>query len=192
MKIVTQFTLTVVALTAAGLRADEPPRGDGRGTEPFSDRMFIEKAAIGGMFEVKSSQLAQRMAGNSAVTDFATRMVVDHTKANKELTALAARKGWQLPTDLDARHKELLESPRRGEGGGSDGSVADRFDRAYLEMQVLAHNKTVPLFEKASQQAQDADLRAWATEMLPTLKEHQKLAKQLSSRGAHPATTPPQ
>jgi putative membrane protein len=192
MKIAMMFTMSALGVMVAGLHADDTRRGEKEADQRFTDKMFVEKAAMGGMFEVKSSQLARQLAGNSAVKDFASQMIADHTKANQELMALARHKGWQLPTTLDEKHKALLEQLRAGQGGGS-GSIGDRFDRAYIDIQVKAHDKTVALFEKAITEAQDPDLKAWATKTLPTLKEHQKVAKQLDTRGTRPdrATAPP-
>ncbi|HEX4591573.1 MAG TPA: DUF4142 domain-containing protein [Gemmataceae bacterium] len=175
------LALAVLGVTAGGLLA-QPHQHVTSDDEKFSDKMFVEKAAIGGMFEVKSSQLAQQMAGSTAVKQFAARMITDHTKANQELMGLARQKGWRVPTGLDQKHQEMLTQLQRGEGGGS-GVASDRFDRAYIDIQVRAHDKTVALFEKAAQQSQDADLKAWAAKTLPTLKEHQEMARQLSARG---------
>jgi putative membrane protein len=192
MRIASLFTLAALGVAAAGLFAGEPRRGSG-GDEKFSDKMFVEKAAIGGMFEVKVSQLAERMAGSTNVKQFAARMVTDHTKANQQLMALAQQKGWTVPTSLDQKHQELLDKLSKGEGGGS-GAPSDQFDQAYMDLQVKAHEKTVVLFEKASQDCQDADLKAWAGKLLPELKQHEKLAQQIAGRG-NPAgstiTTPP-
>src|SRR5437868_7682224 len=154
MRFASLFAVAAVAVAATGLFADEPRRGEKSGTEQFSDKMFVEKAAVGGMFEVKSSQLAQQMAGSTAVKQFAARMVTDHTKANQELMALARQKSWRLPTALDQKHQEKLDQLRKGEGGGA-GAPSDRFDRAYMDVQVKAHDKTVDLFEKAAQHAED-------------------------------------
>ena len=134
MRVASLFTLAALGVVAAGLLADEPRRGTA-GDEKFSDKTFVEKAAIGGILEVKSSQLAERMAASTNVKQFAARMVVDHTKANEELAALAKQKGWHVPTSLDQKHQEMLDQLSKGEGGGS-GSPSDRFDRAYAEMQL--------------------------------------------------------
>lgn len=169
------FAVAVAGLTAAGLVADQPRKG---GDEAFSDKMFVEKAAVGGMFEVKSSQVAQQMATDANVKTFAAQMVKDHTKANQELMGLARQKGWQVPAALDQKHQEMLTQLSQKQSG--------QFDKAYIDIQVKAHDKTVTLFEKASTQCQDSDLRAWATKTLPTLKEHQQMAKQMADHGALP------
>src|SRR3954468_15734296 len=152
MRRLSLFALAAVTLTAAGLLADDTTRkGDKAGDEKFSDKMFVEKAAVGGMFEVKSSQLAQQMGSSPTVKTFAARMVTDHQKANQELMALARQKGWQVPAALAPKHHDMLSQLRQGQGGGS-GPAGDRFDRAYMEIQVKAHDKTVALFEKAAQE----------------------------------------
>jgi putative membrane protein len=181
------FALTAFGLAVAGLSADEPRRTATADDERFTDTMFVEKVSVGGMFEVKSSQLAQQKGGNRAVKDFAERMIADHTAANGELARLAEEKRWQTPTALDTKHQEMLDQLRKAQAG-------DQFDRLYADVQVKAHDKTVALFEKAGQDAQDSDLKAWVTKTLPTLKEHQQMAKQLSASGTGPAaatTIPP-
>jgi putative membrane protein len=185
MRYLSLFTLAAAGLLAAGLFADETRKGR-PDDEKFTDKMFVEKAAIGGMFEVKSSQVAQRMATDSNVKSFAAKMVMDHTKANQELTALARQKGWRLPTALDQKHLDMLNDLSKKQG--SD------FDKAYTEIQVKAHDKTVALFETAAENAQDADLKAWVKKTLPTLQEHQRMAKSMESHGTREGsttTTPP-
>jgi putative membrane protein len=173
MRNLSLFALAATGLLAAGLLADEPRKGDKSGDERFSDKMFVEKAAVGGMFEVKSSQLAQQMATDPNIKTFAARMVADHTKAHQELMALARQKGWQVPTMLDQKHRDMLDHLSKAQSG--------QFDKLYVDLQVKAHYKTVAMFEKAAENCQDADLRAWATKTLPTLKEHQQIVKRMAS-----------
>ena len=169
MRQLSLFALAATGLLAAGLFADEPKKGD----EKFSDKMFVEKAAVGGMFEVKSSQLAQQMATDPRVKTFAARMVADHQKANQELMALARQKGWTVPKSMDTKHQDMVAQLSKGQSG--------QFDKAYMDMQMKAHDKTVALFEKAAEECQDTDLKAWAKKTLPTLKEHHHMAKQTGS-----------
>ena len=48
-------------------------------------------------------------------------------------------------------------------------------------MMLMDHQKTVNLFEEASQNIKDPDLKAFAAKLLPTLKEHFTLATQIES-----------
>jgi putative membrane protein len=47
---------------------------------------------------------------------------------------------------------------------------------------VADHNKDVAAFQHAAKTAKDADLKAWAGKTLPTLEEHQKMAKEISAK----------
>ena len=180
MRKLSLFAVAATGLLAAGLFADDVRKGKS-GDEPFSDKMFVEKAAVGGMFEVKSSQVAQQMATDTNVKTFAAHMVKDHTKANQELMSLARTKGWQLPTMLDQKHQDMLNQLSKKQSA--------EFDKAYMDIQVKAHDKTVALFEKAAENCKDADLKAWAKKTLPTLKEHQQMAKSTGHHGHDRGTT---
>ena len=149
-----------------------------------ADQAFVKEAAIGGMAEVDFGQLAASKATNSDVKQFGQRMVDDHGKANDELKSWASQKSVTLPTELDAKHKS--EHTRLEKLSG------DAFDRAYMSLMVEDHNKDVAAFERESKSAKDADLKAWVTKTLPTLQEHQKMAKDISGKlhgtAAKPAT----
>jgi putative membrane protein len=177
MRLGTLFTLAALGLTAAAVLADDTKRGD----EKLTDQQFIAKATSGGMFEVKSSQLALQMGTSANVKRFAQQMVTDHTKANQELSALLARKGLQAPAAMDEKHLEMVNKLAKLQ--------SNEFDKAYWDMQLKAHEKTVELFENAAKNLQDRDLKAWAAKTLPTLREHLQMAQRMSGHtGANTGT----
>src|SRR5262245_1321087 len=120
-------TLAALAL-AAGLgvalapaAADDKRTGDDQpktAGKALPDQEFVRQAASSGVFEVRSSQDAVRKAMAAGVKMFAQRMIEDHTRANQELTALAARKGLTVPPGLDRKHFDLLA--RLGQLTGTD------------------------------------------------------------------------
>jgi putative membrane protein len=61
---------TAIAFSFAAMSAD-------------SAQDFVDKAAMGGMFEVESSKLADTAAQDATVKDFAHMMVSDHTAAHQ-------------------------------------------------------------------------------------------------------------
>ena len=133
------------------------------------DKEFVNKAAIGGMAEVQMGNVALQKASNAAVKAFGQRMVTDHSKANDELKSLATTKGLALPTALDDEHQKALDHLNALSGA--------EFDKAYIDHMVEDHKKDVGEFQKAAQNAQDADLKAWAAKTLPTLQDHLKQAE---------------
>lgn len=136
-----------------------------------SDRMFFEKAAGSGMFEVKAGEVATSKATNMKVKAFAEMMVSDHGQANQKLMALAKTKGVSLPTALDKEHAELLMKLQQAPAGMA-------FDEMYLEQMDKGHKKTIALFEDASK-SKDADIASFAQMTLRTLKKHQEMVIRL-------------
>ncbi len=141
-----------------------------------ADKTFITKAAEGGLAEVELGQLAKDKAQDPKVKEFGDRMVTDHTKANDELKSLASQKGVTLPTEVSAKDK--AEKDRLSKLSG------DQFDRAYMKYMVQDHTKDVSEFQKESRSAKDSDVKSFASNTLPTLQDHLKMAKSINPGGA--------
>jgi putative membrane protein len=139
-----------------------------------TDKEFVVKAAQGGMAEVMLGQMASSKGTSPDVKNFGNRMVSDHGKANDELKQLAQNKGMALPGDVDKETKKFAD--RLSKTSGKD------FDKEYINNMVDDHEKDVNEFEKASKNAKDPDLRAWAAKTLPTLQDHLKMAKDTKAK----------
>jgi putative membrane protein len=135
---------------------------------------FFVKAANAGMMEVEAGQKAESSAASTEVKNFASKMVADHTRANNELKTIAAAKNVTLPAVLEGDHRAHLDELGKKSG--------NEFDRAYMEMMVDDHDKAVSMFENAANNSTDADIKAFAAKTLPTLKEHQQMAKDLNAK----------
>ena len=93
---------------------------------------------------------------------------------NDELKQLAQNKGLALPADVDDESKKM--SDKLSKLSGKD------FDKEYINGMVDGHEKVVKSFEKASKDAKDPDLKAWAAKTLPTLQDHLKMAKETKAK----------
>lgn len=140
------------------------------------DKTFFMKAALSGMFEVKAGEVAQKRSGNGEVKSFATMMVSDHSEANAKLKALAMQHKVMLPAKLDAEHAGNLKKLQ--------GTKKGSFDMAYVDAMVMGHETTVALFEKASTEGTSPDVKAFATETLPTLKKHLAMIQETKAKMA--------
>lgn len=144
------------------------------------DRKFIEEAANSGMFEVQVSQLASAKATDANVKSFASMLVDHHTAANNELTKIANARGVELP----AAPKRALRSDIEKLGKKS----GEEFDRDFVRnVGIKAHEKDIKLFEKASKDVKDAELKAFVDKTLPTLREHLAMAQKLPQSGKNAA-----
>jgi putative membrane protein len=138
------------------------------------DQQFLRHAASDGLAEVQMGNLATERATNPAVQRFGQQMVTDHTKANQELTALAQSKNISIPKEADKQHQKTAEMLTKKHGAN--------FDREYMRDMVKDHEKAVQLFSTVAKEAQDADIKAFANQTLPTLQEHLQMAHQLTQQ----------
>jgi putative membrane protein len=135
------------------------------------DRLFIRLLAAGGMAEVEFARLAEGKAQSQPVQNFARHMVADHTKANRELEGLARAAQIPLPNQLNPE--------QNGMRSALESASADAFDLAYMQGQVVDHQKAVVLLTWEIGQGQDATLQQWAAATLPVVLGHLELAKTL-------------
>ncbi|HET6408513.1 MAG TPA: DUF4142 domain-containing protein [Chthoniobacteraceae bacterium] len=128
------------------------------------DERFLKNAAQGGMSEVQLGELAKGKATNKGVKDFAAMLAADHSKANEELKSLAGQKGVELPSDIEVGQKMSREKLDQLSGA--------EFDKEFVEQMIKDHKKTIDLFEDASKEVKDADVKSFADKTLPTLRGH--------------------
>lgn len=143
---------------------------------PSADATFAKKAAQGGMAEVAMGQLAADKGASSDVKTFGQTMVTDHSAANDELTAAAAKADVNLPSGPTSAQEKMKASLQKLDGAA--------FDSRYASMMVKDHEEDVALFREEANTGKDPTLRAFAQKTLPTLESHLDMAKKLQS--AHP------
>ncbi|MDQ3712135.1 MAG: DUF4142 domain-containing protein [Acidobacteriota bacterium] len=154
--------------------AAKPASDQGDQVVTGGDLAFMNDAAPGGMAEVELGKMAAKQASSNDVKQFGQKMVEDHSKANDELKQLAAQKKVMLPPGVMPAHKQLMEKLSKLSG-------AD-FDKEYVKAMVEAHEKDVAAFENVSKTAADADVKAFATKTLPTLKMHLEMIKAMADK----------
>lgn len=152
----------------------KPASDKGDAVVTGGDLAFMNDAAPGGMAEVELGKMAASKAQNAEVKAFGQKMVEDHSKAGEELKQMAAQKKVTLPPDVLPAHKQLMEKLSKLSG-------AD-FDKEYVAAMVEAHEKDVAAFENVSKTAADADVKAFATKTLPTLKMHLEMIKAMAGK----------
>lgn len=140
-------------------------------------RDFIEQAASSDMFEIETGRMAADKASNEAVRSFGQHMVNDHTQTTQQLTTIAAKHGVAPAGTMEQRHAQMANTLRNLSGSA--------FDAQYVQGQVMAHREAVALFEQAAQSTSSdmADIRAFATQTLPVLRQHLQMAEGLAGSG---------
>ena len=135
---------------------------------------FMTEAAQGGMMEVELGKLAASKAQNPEVKAFGQRMVVDHGKAGEDLKALAAKKNIKLPTELSGGMKETVDRLSKLSGA--------EFDKEYVKLMVDDHDEDLEAFQEQADDAEDADVKAFAAKYAPVIKSHYDSIKAINDK----------
>ena len=128
------------------------------------DAQFLVNAAEINSEEISLGQLAQKSGRTSHVKELGKMMEDAHTKSMADLTVLAKTKIISLPTSQTENGQ--IAYKKLNETSGSD------FGKEYSDLMVSAHKDAIALFEKASTECTDPDIRVWASTMIPSLRTH--------------------
>jgi len=139
-----------------------------------ADQKFIKAAAEGGMEEVELGHLAELKGSSDDVKKFARRMVEDHSKAHERLKELATAKGITLPQGPNAQQEARKDHLMKLSG--------EQFDKAYMTDMVRDHKKDVAAFRIEKHLGRDPEVKNFATETLPTLRDHLKDAQSIDPK----------
>jgi putative membrane protein len=141
-----------------------------------SDTDFAKDAAEGGLAEVKLGELAQQKGSSDSVKDFGKRMVEDHTQANDKLKQVASQENMKLPENLNKHDQKVYD--RLSQLSGAE------FDRAYARDMVRDHKNDIAAFQQEANSGQDSAVKNFASQTLPTLQDHLKMAQQMEKEVA--------
>lgn len=137
-------------------------RFDDRKSE--KDANFLVEAAAINLEEIKLGELAQQKGMMDDTKALGKMMVKEHTAAMKELKTLAESKSITIPQVLTEEGLDAYDDLNEENGM--------KFDEEYASMMVRGHKSAIRKFENASSNAEDPDIRNWATSMLPALRAH--------------------
>lgn len=138
-----------------------------------ADRLFVRALAAGGMAEIELGKLAERKAGNDTAADFGKRMIQDHARVGDRLSELAKTDNIPLPDSIDQDHQSLRAQLEKLSGV--------QFDRLYIDGQIADHQEAAQLLEYEIGSGQDARLKAFASDVLPTVLQHLRLAQSVKA-----------
>ena len=139
----------------------------------YGDKSFMRDAARGGIAEVKLGELAARQGTRDAVRTFGQHMVDDHSKAGDNLMQIAQNKGIALPNSMDSESRALYNRLSHLHGAA--------FDRAYIKAMREDHAKDIEAFRKEANNGRDRDVRAFAANTLPTIRQHYQMISNMNA-----------
>ena len=136
------------------------------------DKKFAKDAALGGMTEVQLGKLATQKASRDDIKQFGQKIVDDHTKANDQLKELASKENIPIPDSLDSKHQARIDKLSKLSG--------ENFDKAFVKDQLKDHQAEIRDFSAEAQSGTDANVKTFASNVLPTLQQHLDQVKDLN------------
>lgn len=139
------------------------------------DKTFLVNAAEAGNAEVAASKIALEKSQNADVKAFAQKMIDEHTKVGDKLKQIADAKNVKVPAEPSVAQRAKIAILEKLSG--------NTFDKRYASsVGVSAHEDAVKLFQKASSEAADPEIKSFAADTLPGLKEHLQMGKDLKAK----------
>ncbi|HEX3967320.1 MAG TPA: DUF4142 domain-containing protein [Edaphobacter sp.] len=157
----------------------------------MEDKMFLRRAAEGGIAEVKLGQLAAQKGSTDDVKAFGQKMVDDHTRLNNEMAQVADSLGVMLPKSMNK--EDQAEYDKLNGLSGND------FDMEYLTFMVKDHHKDLHEFRMEAASHADPTLRDEVIKAEGLIHDHTVMVDRLArakgipipAHGGHRPTSAP-
>ncbi|WP_353068755.1 DUF4142 domain-containing protein [Tunturibacter empetritectus] len=157
---------------ASATSMQDSAANSGDTAQNMKDKMFLRKAAQGGMAEVKLGQLAAQKGSSDEVKAFGQKMVDDHTKLNNDMAPIADSMGVRLPTNLNK--EDQAEYDKLNGLSGND------FNTEYLSFMVKDHHKDLHEFRQEAASTTDPTLQTAVNNATKVIHEHSMMVDKLA------------
>lgn len=121
-----------------------------------NDKNFLLKAVQANDEEIALGKLAQSKGESAGVKQLGGMLVADHTRLNKEVIALAEKKGLRITS----------EAVKPGNISSSG------FDKVWRDAVADHHKKDIALYQQTARGNGDKDIKAFAARNLASLQKH--------------------
>jgi putative membrane protein len=143
---------------------------------PVWDQDFLVNAQKAEIRQRSLSQVALNKAYGAGVQSFARMVVDDHTRTLQQLTDLMNKKGVSQPgtaSEASAEGTYRLDS--------LSGSA---FDDEYISLMAAETQQNVERFKRAAETADDREVRAYASAVLPLFERERQKAADLEKKSS--------
>ncbi len=155
---------------------------DSSAKEKLTDGSFVEKAAASNLERNTLSKIALQKSENKKLKKFAQKIVENSSTSMKKLESVAAENRLELPSQLQTDQKNMIAQLQQLSGA--------EFDATYADIMQKVQDSAVALFDNAVGEGNlNANLRVFANQQLPTLRENQKLVHALKPTTGQPSVS---
>jgi putative membrane protein len=139
-----------------------------------ADSKFIRENTADNYLEVSIARLAERKSQNSAVRDYARKIVIDHNRLQDDWVRMSSQNGLEYKTGIGKHHRDKLNQ--------LEDVSARQFDRAYMTMEVQNHKDYIDYLQKEGRAAHSSQVREMVNRTLPVLLDHFAQAKRVGAQ----------
>lgn len=137
-----------------------------------TDAAFAQEVAAANAAELEMSRIAYVRADSPEVRTFARQLLIDHRDMAINLDNFALERGYLVAWRIEPEMASTIERLRTLDGPS--------FDRAYMDVMVDAHSKSVTTLE--TQAASGRETASLANASLPPVRRHLEMARALDAR----------
>ena len=144
----------------------------GDSAQDMQDKIFLRKAAEGGLAEIQLGKLAVEKASADDVKAFGQKMVNDHTELNDSIAPIAQAKGVAFPKKISKADQAEYDKLNTLQG--------ETFDKEYIAYTVKEHHADLREFRTEAASTNDPDLKAAVDKAAQVIRGHMVLADKLA------------
>ncbi|MCY7328938.1 MAG: DUF4142 domain-containing protein [Saprospiraceae bacterium] len=139
------------------------------------DAQLLVSAVSCDYFEVAAADVAATMATQASVKEFATMMKNMHPTMMEETKALAAKKGYTVPTMMANDYTDDIQDMQKWTKG-------KEFDTKYIKGRIDQHQKMLDDIEKRMAATVDNDVKAWTQKASSGMRMHLDKANKIKEQ----------
>jgi putative membrane protein len=133
---------------------------------------FAISAEQSDQYEIQSGRVALAQSQSPQIRAFAKQMIQDHTETSTTLKQATTASGLNPPLPSMSNDQSTML-------GALQSLRGDRFDQAYIQQQILAHDQALAVDQSYADAGTDENLRKVAQSALVLIHRHQKMAEQI-------------
>ena len=137
-----------------------------------SDADFAQAALSSSALEIELARIAFVRAQSPDVRAFARQMLIDHREMAINLDNFGLVRGYLIDWQIEPEEASAIDRLRSLDSAS--------FDRAYMDEMVAAHERAVAML--GTQAASGRETATVANDVLPTVRHHLEMARDLRAR----------
>ncbi|HUP02362.1 MAG TPA: DUF4142 domain-containing protein [Bryobacteraceae bacterium] len=142
-----------------------------------TDKQFLATAARTNMTVAHEGQMAGAQAASPDVKSFAEKLVQDQNDSYARIDELASKSGDAIPKGIDAAKIPAIARLSHLKGAG--------FDKQFTRDEAAAEQQAIAAFKREARHGQDAGVKDYAKNQLPTLQKDLQQAQSCLKPAKH-------